>query len=210
MTIQTTSTVNPTITQGRKFDQVRDGATVIFLRDGFAGASVDDIARSARVSKATLYSYFPDKTVMFQEVLRAVLDSAFREPAFETDPAGRVTTALPQVLASLGDWLTAQPRLSLLRLVAAESQRFPDAAQAHDRATATRVTAPLSRLIDAWIETGQLAPHDSAESARQMVALMIGRIQLPAMLSGKPPAPAALTDQAERMARLFLAAHRPA
>ncbi len=56
------------IRKGRKFDQVLAGARTIFLRDGFDGASVDDIAREAKVSKATLYSYFPDKRLLFKEV----------------------------------------------------------------------------------------------------------------------------------------------
>mgnify|MGYP000323024766 CR=1 FL=1 len=60
-----------TIRRGRKFDQVLAGARDIFLRDGFEGASVDDIARAAGVSKATLYSYFPDKRLLFMEVARA-------------------------------------------------------------------------------------------------------------------------------------------
>ena len=57
------------INRGRKFDQVLEGARTIFLRDGFDGASVDDIAKEAGVSKATLYSYFPDKRLMFVEVV---------------------------------------------------------------------------------------------------------------------------------------------
>ncbi|MFV2003524.1 MAG: TetR/AcrR family transcriptional regulator, partial [Paracoccaceae bacterium] len=58
------------ITKGRKFEQVLAGACEVFLADGFEGASVDDIARVAGVSKATLYSYFPDKRALFIEVLR--------------------------------------------------------------------------------------------------------------------------------------------
>ena len=53
------------IKKGRKFDQVIEGARTVFMRDGYEGASVDDIAREAGVSKATLYSYFPDKRVLF-------------------------------------------------------------------------------------------------------------------------------------------------
>ena len=59
------------VRKGRKFDQVLDGAREVFLRDGFEGASVDDIARAAGVSKATLYSYFPDKRLLFLEVAKA-------------------------------------------------------------------------------------------------------------------------------------------
>jgi hypothetical protein len=35
------------IRKGRKFDQVIDGAKAVFLREGFEGASVDEIARDA-------------------------------------------------------------------------------------------------------------------------------------------------------------------
>ena len=54
---------------GRKFDQVLAGAREVFLANGFEGASMDDIARVAGVSKATLYSYFPDKRILFTEVV---------------------------------------------------------------------------------------------------------------------------------------------
>jgi TetR/AcrR family transcriptional repressor of mexJK operon len=57
------------IRKGRKFDQVIEGAKAVFLREGFEGASVDEIARDAGVSKATLYSYFPDKQHLFLAVL---------------------------------------------------------------------------------------------------------------------------------------------
>ena len=56
------------VRRGRKFDQVLEGAREVFLRDGFEGANVDDIARAAGVSKATLYSYFPDKRLLFMEM----------------------------------------------------------------------------------------------------------------------------------------------
>ena len=56
--------------QGRKIAQVLEGARTIFMRDGFEGASVDEIAREAGVSKATLYSYFPDKRLLFMEVAK--------------------------------------------------------------------------------------------------------------------------------------------
>ena len=74
------------VTRGRKFLQVLEGARTIFLRDGFEGASVDDIAREAAVSKATLYSYFPDKRVMFMEVFRNELA---REAAAPKEYGGR-------------------------------------------------------------------------------------------------------------------------
>ncbi|MBD0354642.1 MAG: helix-turn-helix transcriptional regulator, partial [Rubrobacteraceae bacterium] len=48
-----------------KRDQILDGARRVFLRDGFAGASTDDIAAEAGVSKRTLYAYYPSKEDLF-------------------------------------------------------------------------------------------------------------------------------------------------
>ena len=61
--------LNAPLKKGRKYDQVLAGAREVFLREGFEGASVDQIARDAGVSKATLYSYFPDKQALFMAVL---------------------------------------------------------------------------------------------------------------------------------------------
>lgn len=59
-----------TIRRGRKFAQVLQGAREVFMEHGYEGAGVDEIARVAGVSKATLYSYFPDKRLLFMEVVR--------------------------------------------------------------------------------------------------------------------------------------------
>ena len=67
------------IRKGRKFDQVLAGARAVFMADGFEGASVDEIARVAAVSKATLYSYFPDKRLLFMEVANAECQRQSRE-----------------------------------------------------------------------------------------------------------------------------------
>ncbi len=42
-----------------------------FLRDGFAGASMDAIARSAGVSVKTIYSHFANKDQLFSKVMIA-------------------------------------------------------------------------------------------------------------------------------------------
>jgi len=42
-----------------------------FLRDGFAGASMDAIARSAAVSVKTIYSHFANKDELFSKVMVA-------------------------------------------------------------------------------------------------------------------------------------------
>ena len=52
-----------TIRKGRKYDQVLMGARSVFMACGYGDANMDEVARTAKVSKATVYSYFPDNKV---------------------------------------------------------------------------------------------------------------------------------------------------
>lgn len=55
-----------------------DVAASIFLRYGFRKASMDDVARAARISRQGLYLYFSTKEDLFREVVKH-LASAARE-----------------------------------------------------------------------------------------------------------------------------------
>ena len=55
---------------GAKRRQVMEGARTIFLSEGFDGASMNDIARAAGVSKGTLYAYFDSKEQLFEALIR--------------------------------------------------------------------------------------------------------------------------------------------
>src|SRR5664279_4747302 len=41
----------------------------VFLANGFADTTMDEIARTARISKHTLYSHFRDKADLFEAVI---------------------------------------------------------------------------------------------------------------------------------------------
>src|SRR5258705_3636432 len=48
--------------------QILDGARKVFLDLGFDGASMGEIARSAGVSKGTLYVHFADNNRLFEAI----------------------------------------------------------------------------------------------------------------------------------------------
>ena len=52
-----------------KVRQILDGARDVFLRLGFDGASMGDVARAAGVSKGTLYVYFENKSELFSALI---------------------------------------------------------------------------------------------------------------------------------------------
>src|SRR5271163_2999619 len=73
--------------------QILAGARAVFLDLGFDGASMGEIARSAGVSKGTLYVYFADKSRLFEAIVEEeALEQG--EIAFNLDPARDVATTL--------------------------------------------------------------------------------------------------------------------
>src|SRR5579872_2727403 len=59
-----------TLEGGAKRRQIMDCAWAVFLAAGFDGASMNDVARVAGVSKGTLYVYFDSKEKLFEALIR--------------------------------------------------------------------------------------------------------------------------------------------
>ncbi|MBW7056800.1 TetR/AcrR family transcriptional regulator [Paracoccus bogoriensis] len=167
-----------TITRGRKFDQVRDGASAVFLRDGYAGASVDDIARAGRVSKATLYSYFPDKKLMFQEVLEAAMAQAFASSPVVAAQGVSIDPGLRDMLNHIGLWIVRPQHLRLQRVLMAESERFPGLLQSYRRQLDDSIMAPLTAAFETWRDAGQIVAGDCGQLARLTFSLLAGGLHL--------------------------------
>ncbi len=113
------------IKRGRKFDQVLEGAQEVFMRDGFEGASVDDIARAAGVSKATLYSYFPDKRLLFMEVATGQCQRQAEECIQAIDPDLPPEEVLRGSAERMMRFYLSEFGRAVFRIVVAETERFP-------------------------------------------------------------------------------------
>ena len=111
---------------GRKFDQVLEGARQVFLADGFEGASVDDIARAAGVSKATLYSYFPDKRLLFMEVAHTECLRQGEEALDNVECSATPELALQEAGRRMLAFMLSDIGQRIFRICVAEADRFPD------------------------------------------------------------------------------------
>jgi AcrR family transcriptional regulator len=65
---RTTNAAPAPETLGRRAEIVREAAPVI-LRYGFRKTSMDDVARAAKLSRQGLYLHFPNKELLFREVV---------------------------------------------------------------------------------------------------------------------------------------------
>jgi len=114
------------IPKGRKVEQVLAGAHEVFMAQGYEGASVDAIAKAANVSKATLYSYFPDKRALFAAVAQTACEEQTRLALSFADECGPFADQLFKGCRSFMAFMYSPFGIQMFRTVVAESARFPE------------------------------------------------------------------------------------
>lgn len=155
------------IRTGRKFDQVLEGARQVFLADGFEGASVDAIARAAGVSKATLYSYFPDKRLLFIEIASRECQRQSRDAIDTIDMSAPPRQVLGQAGRHFLCFLTSKLGQQIFRTCVGESDRFPEIGQKFYRSGPEVMRAEMTAYFKAAIDRGELKIDDLQLAADQ-------------------------------------------
>jgi len=199
-------TADQGVRRGRKFDQVLEGARKIFLRDGFERASVDDIAREAGVSKATIYAYFPDKQLMFLEVARSEChrQTEAAEAAIGDDLSARaaLTIAAERIVA----FLTSDFGLRMFRIVVGEGERFPGlGAEFHEYGPGL-IHRRLVHHFGCHVDRGELVIDDLDLAASQFAQLCKAAIHDKLLFGLTPPVtPQDLRRSVEGTVDMFMA-----
>lgn len=164
-------TVEPLIRRGRKFTQVLDGAREVFLRDGFEAASVDEIARAAGVSKATLYSYFPDKRLLFMEVAKAECRRQAEATLELLDDEAPVAEVLTLAAERITSFTLSDFGQRIFRICLSESDRFPGLGREFYDSGPRLARERLVAFLQSAVDRGQLAIDDLELAADQFVQL---------------------------------------
>lgn len=155
------------IKKGRKFDQVLEGARRIFMRDGFEGASVDDIAKAASVSKATLYSYFPDKRLLFSEVARVECNRQAESALEQIDTEAPAHEVLHEAASRAVRFFLSDFGQQMFRICVAESYRFPELGQRFYASGPGLFSERMGRLLTPYVERGELKIDDMDLATKQ-------------------------------------------
>ena len=163
--------VSGEIRKGRKFDQVMEGARAVFMRDGFDGANVDDIARAAAVSKATLYSYFSDKRLLFSEVARLECDRQASAAMADIDPSDPVEVALHELAGHITRFFLSDFGQQIYRICVAESDRFPELGQQFYASGPMMLRQRLGAILTGYVARGALEIDDIGMAASQLSEL---------------------------------------
>jgi TetR/AcrR family transcriptional regulator, mexJK operon transcriptional repressor len=159
------------IVKGRKFEQVLQGARSVFLRDGFERTSVDDIAREAGVSKATLYAYFPDKRILFMEVASAECRRQAEEAVSEMDQTAPIADVLRHAATRLIGFMQSDFGQRIFRIAVAEAESFPELAQQFYNSGPRLAKERISECLQNGVTRGELAIEDLPLAAAQFAQL---------------------------------------
>lgn len=194
------------VTRGRKFLQVLEGARSVFLRDGFEGSSVDEIARAAGVSKATLYSYFPDKRVMFMEVFRSELAREAADASALVEVDLPVEQILPFIVQIISAHVVSDLGLRMFRVSTGEAERFPVLAREYYESGPLLLRQQLIRYLGHCVERGELRIPDLDLAADQLIELSGTTVHHRALFLGSDAVDKDLMRRVNQSAvRMFLA-----
>ncbi|MDD7971000.1 TetR/AcrR family transcriptional regulator [Roseinatronobacter alkalisoli] len=196
----------------RTRQKILTAAEDVFLSAGFLGASMDQVAEQAGVSKQTVYAHFKSKQALFIDVVVSMSGGAAQEL--------QVSSGAPlddrPVREFLLDAATEQmnvvltPRLmQLRRMVIGEVERFPELGKALFENGPQRAITRLARACAHYTALGQLQTPDPAEAASFFNWIVMGAPTSAAMLLGDAGLPdhQARQRHAIESVRIFLCAY---
>ncbi|MEM7593461.1 MAG: TetR/AcrR family transcriptional regulator [Cyanobacteria bacterium P01_A01_bin.83] len=173
-----------------KAKAILQGAMKEFLKNGYAATSMDKVAKSAGVSKATIYSHFGDKENLFNALIQNLVKDKFQivmgldsSQSLEQDPKIVLSAIATKMLAN------AQSNRSFrdfMRIIIGESGRFPELAQAY----VNNVAKPAIKILTKYFKSHPLLKLEDPEATvRVMMGTMAYFIILQEMMHGKDIVP---------------------
>jgi TetR/AcrR family transcriptional regulator, regulator of autoinduction and epiphytic fitness len=168
------------------------GAMEEFLKHGYAGSSMDKVAKASGVSKATVYSHFGDKESLFnavihdlaQKKLKASID--VQQPQFSEQSPQEVLSAIAtKIITNATQDSNIQ---DFMRIIIGESGRFPELAKAYVNNLAKPTIETLTQYLKIHPE---LAIEDPEATVRIMMGSLVYFIMLQEMMHGKDIMPLA-------------------
>jgi AcrR family transcriptional regulator len=188
--------------------QILDGARKVFMDLGFDGASMGEIARSAGVSKGTLYVYFADKSRLFE----AIVEEESLEQgkvAFNFDPERDVTTTLTEFGQAYIQLLCRPGGGSATRTVMAIAERMPEVGRRFYDNVVAHTIARLAAYLEVHNVPGDLEIGDCQLAAAQFMQMCQALLFMPFIFQAAPaPSAERITEVVESATKMFLAGYR--
>jgi len=153
--------------------QLRQAAVAVFLEYGYDGATMEEIARAAGITKRTLYARYPDKRAVFLDVIPWALTRAV-----ENNDAGTKVDHddLAAALTAIGRGAIKRSvdpdTVRLHRIVRNEIGRFPEFAVSAETLGWSRRQRQVMELLRRHQDAGTIEVDDIELAAEHFLALV--------------------------------------
>ncbi len=190
----------------RKHQAILDAASEVLAERGF-GASIEEVARRAGVSKQTIYNHYHSKTELVRilverrrSVVTAMLDEAPPDQPIETTLA-RYATAILESMMAPGS-------LQLMRMAITSTTDMPELARAIYDAG---IGASSRHLADYLSRRPELEVENARRAADVFVGMATGRLQTRLLMGVETGfEPDQIVARASEVADRFVRAYRRA
>ena len=172
---------------------VVDAARTLFLRQGYAGTTMEEIAALAGLTKRTVYNNYSDKDALFIQIVEEVTAYAgeFARGLRGELEGGMNVAGLRATLDDLGRRLAlriVRPEVvALRRLLIGEARAFPALAREYFDRAPGQVLEALATGFERLGQLGLLRVTDARRAAAQFAYLVAGEPLDRAMLIGTTP-----------------------
>jgi AcrR family transcriptional regulator len=152
--------------------EILDAALDLFARQGFPATRVQEVAAQAGVTTGTVYLYFESKETLFKAAVLQAMDAMLT--LSEERVRAHQGTAESLVIELTRRWwktATTDPRYAgIPRLIAAETERFPDLAHHYVTEVLDRAYAMYIKVLKRGMANGEFRQHDVQYGARLLMA----------------------------------------
>lgn len=164
------------------------------MADGYAATRIEPIARAASVSTATLYGWFPSKTVLFSAVIEdAATDFATLMQGVQLDE-GDARVQLARFARAYAHFMGDPFVRSVFRLVMAERPRFREVAMAFFERGRQDFGAPLIGALTTLKTRGELRIDKPSWAAGHLMGMIEHPVFLMPLVTGDEVLPVRSCD----------------
>ncbi len=151
-------------------DEILDAALACFTEKGFASTRVEDIAKRADISKATVYLYFKNKIALLEGLVRRAISPI-------PDQAGAAIAAFPgTVRQTLEMFVTmvvtriSDPKIIAIPImVMRESTTHPELANMYRTEVLEKGLPIVKAIIQKGVDSGEFRTVDPEMTARSLI-----------------------------------------
>lgn len=157
-----------------KGSAILEAARRLFTSFGFDGASMDQIAAEAGVSKLTVYSHYGDKETLFAAVVKSYCDQQLPDALFQSQPDLPLRERLLRVARAFFTMISAPEAVAGHRILCSPRMADSPLPRLFWEAGPQRVQDAFAELLHRRVDAGELEIDDVPRAAAQFFTLLKG------------------------------------